>query len=181
MTTGRILFMSMSFTLGIAIVCMPGPITQNKPKYGDDLLSLGRIDNVRLEIKPLAPPLHGLGLSIERIKQDWSKELKEAGIKVVEEGADTPLLQLKTKAGGDRDLPGGLGFVSYLTLSQPVYVKRLDRTLEVPTYIYVVGGVDTDEGLLESMKATCDGLISIFIDRITLATRVLASQEEEEK
>ncbi len=161
-----------------ALVCISAPSLPGEAKLGDDVLSLAHITEVALDIQPLTRRLRDRGMSAAKIAAVWSETLADAGIHVADDDGKTPVLRLETKASVEEGLTG-ICFASYLKVLQPVHVPRLDRTLMVPTYVYVMGGMDSEQALSDTATAALNILLNGFVDRVALATARVEREAEE--
>ncbi len=170
-------FIATAVSFAITLVAVSAPFLPPPPRVSDETLSLARVEKVRLEIAPLAAQLANVGLSAKRIEADWREKLTAAGIKVANDDPQAPRLRLQTKATDDEDLPGGTGFSSYLKLYQRVHVPRLNRKLEVPTFTYLMGGIENAEDLAAATQQSLDIVIIRFIEQVELAGSALDDLE----
>ena len=161
-----------------ALVCISAPNLPAGGKVGDDVLSLAHISEVALDIQPLTRRLRDRGMTAEKVVDAWTEALSDAGIQVGEDDGETPVLRLETKASVEEGLTG-ICFASYLKVLQPVHVPRLNRTLMVPTYVYVMGGMDSEQALADTATTAMNILLNGFVDRVELASGRVELEERE--
>ncbi|MAE66381.1 MAG: hypothetical protein CMJ18_19090 [Phycisphaeraceae bacterium] len=165
---------SIVLLLVVAAAASSAPIVPSGPNLAHDVLSLAGISKVALDVEEMTPLLRAAGLSAGKVKLAWSKALQGAGIEVVDDDVDVPRLHLRTKASVEEGLTG-IGFASYLQVWQPVRIERLDRKLKVPTYVYVMGGVDSAENIASTANKSFRILINGFIERVRIASKAVDS------
>lgn len=172
----RLILAAIVFVLPMtALVSSSAPTLPRGKKVGDDVLSLAHLTEVALDIQPLTQCLKDRGMTAGKVAAAWSEALSDAGIGVVEPDAGTPVLRLETKATTDPELTGTC-FAAYLKVLQEVHVSRLNRTLMVPTYVYVMGGMDRERVLADTATAAINILLNGFIDHAELATEKMAKE-----
>jgi hypothetical protein len=167
-----ILFAAVAVCPLTALVCFSAPRLPSGPNLTDGELSLAHITKVRLDVEPLNHLLQDTTLTRKRITDAWTETLASVGIEVVDDDPEVPVLKLSTKASVEKQLTGRC-FATYLEVIQPVYIKRLDRTLMVTTFIYVMGGIDSEQNLSGTVWTAFNILVNGFIERVNLATKVV--------
>lgn len=172
----RLILIAIFFVLPMtALVSSSAPTLPRGQRVGDDVLSLAHLAEVALDIQPLTRCLKDRGMTAGKVTAGWSEALADAGIGVIEADPDTPVLRLETKATTDPELTGTC-FAAYLKVLQAVHVPRLNRTLMVPTYVYVMGGMDRERVLADTATAAINILLNGFIDHVELATAQLTKE-----
>ncbi len=114
---------------GRAAPILPGSAPRDAP---DEALSLAGLKRVRIEVLPLPPLLKDAGVRPSNLRQLLIVPLEEAGIKIEEE-PDLPRIVVKVFMATDEQQPQALSIGVVVAVHQRVRVRRLDRSLVVPT------------------------------------------------
>jgi hypothetical protein len=154
---------------------LAGPLLFDETKLSDEIQSLAGLTKLAVEVEPMPGDLRELGLTAERIRNDWVGHLEKAGFEIVT-GREHPRLYLKVRGGTEPEAGSGYAFVIEMKLYQPVRIERLDRTLNVPTYTTGALGLVTSGLLGKQIQAGLDRKIRRFIELSQQATRQAQAQ-----
>ena len=164
--------------VGLTLGALAGPVLFDEPKMPDDVVSLAGIDKLAIEIKPFPGSLEDVGVTTDLIRDRWIKRLKEADFEIVE-GRDQPRLWLDMRARSDPALGETYAFIARIRFIQPVYIERLDRTLNVPTYVTGAYGMLPPDHLRSDITRVLDERINTFISKVKDATQFAAGEGTE--
>ncbi len=136
----------------------------------DPTRSLKDIRQVRLNIEPIAATVVEAGLTIPAIRRQWTERLIANGIEVVDDDS-IPLLSLFVNEIGDPAIPNAKGYVMTLHVIQPVKLDRIDLSVKVPTFVFMIAGVETPDRLPDSVRDSATHMIDVFVRSVQVATR----------
>ena len=147
---------------GLAIWAAPMlPEARDLP---DELVALGAIRRVHLEVRPLSDRLHEGGVREQAILDQVRPLLTDAGFEIIE-GDATPRLRVIVEAGKDPGLPGIVSLAVFVDIVQKVHLERLDRTLIVPTGTVThhspKGSGPLDEAVSEMVETAIQSFIAM--------------------
>ena len=141
---------------------------QRTASIPDPTRSLKGIRQVRLNIQPIAATVVEAGLTIPIITKQWIDRLKSSGFELVDD-ASAPLLSLFVNEIGDPAIPNAKGYVMTLHVIQTVKIERMDLNVNVPTFVYMIAGLEPQDKLADSVKSTATSMIDIFIRSVQAA------------
>jgi len=136
----------------------------------DSMRSLKNIRQVRLNITPIAATVTEAGLTVPIITRQWTERLKSNGFEIVED-TEAPLLRLFINEIGDPAIPNAKGYVMTLHVIQNVKLARVDLSVNVPTFVYMIAGLEPQEKLPDSVRSSATNMIDVFIRAVQKATR----------
>ncbi|MAE65493.1 MAG: hypothetical protein CMJ18_14580 [Phycisphaeraceae bacterium] len=148
------------FVALIALIAVAAPIVPRHAGLTDEDFSLARLERVQLRIDPFPGSLVDTGLDTEPVRTLWTRRLRAAGIRVVSD-TDVPAVHLKVVGGLDDAVPEGVALSVTVELMQKVHVDRLDESLIVPTYTFVLAALET----MEKAPVTADIMMQQQITR----------------
>lgn len=164
-----------SMTLVAAFVVTGGPILPGKAPIPDEVQSLANLSELKLEvIIPSAMLIHleSFSVSREMIRGDMENFLEENGVDIVEDG-DVPTCTVVVTTNTLPDLPRVMGVTFHLSIEQVVFVKRIEKSLSVPTYALVHGIIVTHDDVSRDIRKTVPMLIQQLMRRMSQANRHL--------
>lgn len=158
-------------TCMIVLLAGAAPILPT-PHVPDNVRSLAKLDRLRLEIAHVAAELKDAGLDPQELEHEWRRELREAGIDIVED-EDAPRLWFVANVLNDDSVPEAIAISAILGFDQTIHVPRLGRPLTLPTYTQQYLGMSSKEKLQEEHVRLLKTTMDRFIARVSLATKHL--------
>ena len=148
---------------------------QAKAKVTDSILSVGRIDTIRLDIRPMPDDMAALGITTDSVRNRWSKALERANMRVLAADDDAEAvgtLKLSVASGVDEEAsPDAVLCYLLLSFQQPVRLDRFERSLFVPTYYKVIADITPKDALEVSLNDNLNFLVEHFITHARKADR----------
>ncbi len=140
------------------------PILPNDRLPPGDVLSLGRIVKLNLDIRPVPERLFKEGIRTATVRRDWSRMLESVGMAVVpeEEINQLPTLTLRILTGTDEDVGDAILCYIDLRLEQSARFDRIGRELVVPTYVKANVTMEAPEQLGTAVKSSLDLMVATF-------------------
>jgi len=145
-------------------IARSAPILPDDMRLSDEVRTTAGIGAVRLIIPPLPTPLVDAGISRNGIREDWKKQLEENHVKVVDDG-EAPVLRLVVIFHTDESLPDAASYLCFLTLEQPVTVRRLDRGFTIPTWTGAGLGMKPMPEMARGFRAVLSVTLGKFLMR----------------
>lgn len=159
--------------LTIALNLTAAPIlpgARTRATIPDPTRSLKDITAVRLQVQPIAAAIVETGLTIPAIRQHWAERLRANSIEIVDDPT-APLLSLYINEIGDPAVPRAKGYVMTLHVIQSVTVNRVELSVEVPTFVYMIAGVEHKDRLADSVRDSARAMVDVFIRSVEVASR----------
>ena len=166
--------------VGLTVGALAGPMLFDEKKMPDDEMSLAGIEKLAVDVQPFPGSLEELGIKADFIRDRWIKRLKEADFEIVE-GRDQPRIWLEMRAGSDPELGEAYAFIARIRFIQPAHIERLDRTLNVPTYVTGAYGLLPPDRLNSEITRVMDERINAFISKVKDATQYVEGEGAEEQ
>ena len=157
--------------VGMAAAALAGPMLEvNDPhKLPEDVMSLAGIKKLGVKVQPLGTVLEDLGLRAHDVREIWISRLENADFELVDSPGQ-PYLSLAVHTGNIQGEGGQRAFGIQVKFFQPLPFKRLDRTLNVPTYVTGGFGMAGSEVLRTRIEEILDVRIDVFIKLVNYAS-----------
>ncbi len=173
----KVLILLLVHNLVIVAPTLAAPILPARPDFSDENLSLGGVKRVRLQIHRISKSLQDVGISQRDLDEAFRDELKETGIRIVED-RDAPLAKLILFEVGDSDQPQAMGIGVILAVHQTVKLERLGRRLTIPTYTTTKVFITNEENAAARLEPVLRDVIRHFTRTVEQANRVLQEETE---
>jgi hypothetical protein len=160
---------------GLALLARAAPLFPQKPKTSDHKLSLADLDRVRIVLEPIPAVLRQLGVKGDEVEARCRRILRASGIEP-DSREQEQVLNLKFYAMEDDSVQHAMGYIVSLRFNQPADLQRIGRTLNVPTYARIGGGLEPKDKLLAVLTRIVDSLIEEFAAEVRVASRQLEEE-----
>lgn len=138
------------------------PIGPRSEKLSDEILSLGGLKQIQLEVEQIPAPLNEAGLEQQTVDNLIQQSLKEGGF-VIMKDEDVPRLLVRVQAVTNSDDPGGLGALVIVAVHQKVTVERLGTQLKVPTMTASYAGYTAKQDIAKLVEKKLPALLAHFV------------------
>ncbi len=154
----------------LALTALAAPLIPEKASLPPPIRSLRNIKQLRIEIGQLPEAFRSAGMAADKIKDDWTTKLRDAGFEIVQ-SEEAPKLSLSAFIVLDDDVPDARGYVFYVALDQNVQVARLDNeALPLPTYTDFIVGVESETSMDAEIQSGVAKLLDNFTNRCAMAS-----------
>ena len=154
-------------------VCRAAPIV-SRPVVSDEILSLAGLDTFRVEVDARSAAPGKIELSAEKITTDVEKLAAQRGFKTSEQ-ENAATLSIKIRLHGSPKYPGVIACRFHVSLEQEVIVKRLNKTLRLPTYALVHSSLTDKDDAAKDVDRQIELLVSLFLTRVKSANELKPS------
>ena len=166
-----------SIIMLMTVIGTAAPILRRSKTISDEVLSLSRLEAVRVIVK--SPPamqdkLHQLNISMARIRSQVVEQVvNSTGVEVVKtSGIDDqePRLRVIILVRNSPDVNGAISIVIHLAIEQVVYIDRLQRHFVLPTYSLLENMLVLEEKASKEVHGVIPRLVNRVIRRVEQAT-----------
>jgi hypothetical protein len=126
-------------------------------------------DAVRIRIGTPPVLLEQAGITAQFLESRLRTQLDEAGIRVVADDPEVPLLDFSTFAVSEPRVADAVAYLCIVQVEQPVRVKRLDRELQLPTFYYHTLGIEPPADLAGAARSIAGATIRAVLQHIDAA------------
>ena len=151
-------------------VCRAAPI-MSRPALSDEIISLAGLDTFKVEVDTRSTLTDKIELSAKRVKSDIEKLVAQRGFKTSDlEGAAT--LSIKIRLHGNPKYPDVIVCRFHISLEQDAIVKRLNKTLRLPTYALAHSSLTDKDDAAKDVDRQIELLVRLFLTRVKSANEL---------
>ena len=143
----------------------------SRPVMSDEILSLTGLDTFRIELDASSAAPEKIVLSAEKIKADVERMVAQRGFKTSDQD-DAAKLGIKIRLHGGLKYPDVIACRFHFSLEQDVIVKRLNKTLRLPTYALVHSSLTDKDDAAKDVDRQIERLVSLFLTRVRSANEL---------
>ena len=152
----------------VALLAWAAPFMPRRIHVSDEVLSLARVEKVKLVITPFPETVTRAGITPAGVRRDWEKKLRESGLVLVDT-KDAMRIHLVMFVSQDESVPDGIGYCTFVMLEQPVRIERLGKDLFIPTWTGLSNGLRSTQTLASGLNKNLEDLLGKYLARSRLA------------